>query len=133
MLQSEVQLQKMVSTNSSEIIKIMTSFFRKSYEEITSLGMNLSCLDTVQAVLSEAHTVALRNQISQLKLIEKKIEQALPSVSILQEFMDLLNYLRSLHEQEDAYLQNRHNNGTLFKPKIMTTQLFTTLKGKQQE
>ena len=52
-LESEVSLHRMVLTNSTEIIKIMTAFFYMSFREITEVGFDLLSLETVRAVLSE--------------------------------------------------------------------------------
>jgi len=63
-LTSEIELQKMILGNTSEVIKVMTSFYRKAFREILSRGFDLSTLDTVKAVLSETHLVSLANQIA---------------------------------------------------------------------
>ena len=93
MLQSELNLHLMVLKNSSEIINIMTNFYYQSYQEISSTGFQLTKLETIRSVLSEAHLCSLRKQIAQLKAIEQKIHQVLPSVFILEDFLHLLNYL----------------------------------------
>ena len=87
---------KMVLSNSSEIINIMTAFFYMSFREIAETGFDLLSLETVRAVLSESHIVTLRHQILQLQSVEKKINQELPSLSVLREFLDLLKYLGNL-------------------------------------
>ena len=86
----------MVLSNSSEIINIMTAFFYMSFREIAETGFDLLSLETVRAVLSESHIVTLRHQILQLQSVEKKINQELPSLSVLREFLDLLKYLGNL-------------------------------------
>ena len=48
----------------------------------------------------------------QLRAIEEKIEQELPAVSILQEFLDLLGYLRGLHKQKTVNQQQFYTNST---------------------
>ena len=63
-LSSEIELQKMILGNTSEVIKVMKSFYRKAFREILSRGFDLSTLDTVKAVLSETHLVSLANQIA---------------------------------------------------------------------
>lgn len=60
-LQSEISLYKMVLSNSSEIINIMTAFFFMSFREIAETGFDLLSLETVRAVLSESHIVTLRD------------------------------------------------------------------------
>ena len=96
MLESEVQLSRMVLENSTEIIRIMGNFFRQSFEEIASLGLNLKALDTVKAVLLGENLFSLRSQLYHLQEIEKKLEQQIPAVFILQDFMNLLAFLHSL-------------------------------------
>ena len=86
----------MVMQNSAEIIKIMTNFYHLSFKEIDTQGFNLASLSTVKAVLSPDHISALDKQIQQLHAIEAKINQHLPSVTILQDFFNLLNNLKRL-------------------------------------
>ena len=57
---SEVELHRMVVSNTSEIIGLMTQFFVKSFHSITQLGFDLTQLDTVKSVLSESHLLSLR-------------------------------------------------------------------------
>ena len=47
MLESEVELHRTVNENSAEIVKIMTTFFDKTFREITKCGFNLNQLKTV--------------------------------------------------------------------------------------
>ena len=70
-----------------------------SFQEITLLGFDLNSLDTVKAVLSDHHISSLRQQVEQLQLIEDKISQELPSVKILEEFLDLMSYLKNSKDQ----------------------------------
>ena len=86
-------------SNSAQIISVMTSFFCMSFQEITLLGFDLNSLDTVKAVLSDHHISSLRQQVEQLQLIEDKISQELPSVKILEEFLDLMSYLKNSKDQ----------------------------------
>ena len=59
MLESEVELHRNVTKNSAEIVHIMTSFFSKSFKEISRYGFDLLKLKTVQSVLEEAHISSL--------------------------------------------------------------------------
>ena len=99
-LQSQVELHKKVLSNSAQIISVMTKFFCMSFEEITTLGFDLNTLDTVNAVMSEQHINSLRQQVDQLREIEDKISQALPSVNILEEFLDLMDYLKKTKDSQ---------------------------------
>ena len=44
----------------------------------------------MKAVLSDHHIASLRQQVEQLTMIENKLSQELPSVEILEEFLDLV-------------------------------------------
>ena len=74
----------------------MTNFYYLSYKEICDKGFNLNRLQTIKTVLSESHIEALKQQIAQLQSIELKIDQSLPSVRVLQDFLSLLIYLKTL-------------------------------------
>ena len=59
MLEAEVQLHKMVSQNSAEIIQIINTFYFMSFREIDQAGFDLSKLDSVRAVLTDQHLASL--------------------------------------------------------------------------
>ena len=96
MLESEVELHKTVTQNSAEIVHIMTTFFNKSFREITTFGFDLIKLKTVQSVLEESHITSLIHQINQLRTVQDKIQQELPSVCILEDFLELLGFMATL-------------------------------------
>ena len=86
----------MALSNSAIIVKTMTNFFTEAFEEITSLGLNLKALDTVQTVLSETHILALKSQIMHLKEMEESIDHEIPASEILEDFMKLLTFLKEI-------------------------------------
>ena len=92
----------MVISNTADIVKVMTSFYKKAFREITTRGFDLCAMDTVKEVLSEQHLFSLRTQIAQMQTIEQSIEQELPSVSVLEDFMSLLLFLRGLSDQNPS-------------------------------
>lgn len=71
----------------------MSTFFHLAFKEISETGYNLLQLDTVQGVLTEQHLLTLKGQILDLKVTEEKIGHDLPSVTILQDFVNLLAFL----------------------------------------
>ena len=71
-------------------------FFKAVMMEVTDSGFDLLKLNNVQTVLTEAHLYALRNQITSLKQLEKKIHKEIPSLKLLQDFRQLLFYLKKL-------------------------------------
>ena len=76
----------MVVSNTIGIMEMLTSFFKKSFEEIIQKGFDLNSLNTVKSVLSETHQKTLSTQIKELKEIENKVNEQLPSIGILQSF-----------------------------------------------
>lgn len=49
----------MVLLNSSEVVRVITSFFMNSFKEIDQRGFDLNSLEAVRAVLSKSHINAL--------------------------------------------------------------------------
>ena len=96
MLQSEMELNKIVLANSADVIKVITSFFVMAFHEIEDRGFSLRSLHTVKVVLSKEHLKQLQAQIDGLKALETTIDQKLPSIKILEEFLDLLRYIATL-------------------------------------
>jgi len=110
MLRSEMELNKIVLSNAADVIKVITSFFVMAFKEIEERGFSLRSLNTVKVVLSEEHMSQLQVQIDGLKNLEATIEQTLPSLKILEEFLDLLRYVASLQSltpaEKESYAQS---------------------------
>ena len=97
---SDVQLHKMVVTCSSEVIKVMTAFYKQAFKEIDASGFNLRQLNAVKSVIQPDQMAAFESQISKLQLVGQVIGQEIPSVKVLEDFYELLVRLSKTKDEK---------------------------------
>jgi len=112
LLQSEEQLHQMVIENASEHFSTITIFFFQTLCEIDQLGYNVNSLSTVRSVLSDSHMQSLMRHIKEMKTLEDTIERKMPSVRVLQDFKELIDFLRGLATENKIDLLKTQKQAT---------------------
>ena len=93
---SDIEQQRMVVTNSTRIVKVLTSFFMDVFREISdAFSFDLTKLNSIRSVMSDAQIKTFKDQIFRMQQVQSKIGQPMPSVYMLDHFCNLLQKLRA--------------------------------------
>ena len=66
-LLSDIEMQRMIVTTSTEIVKVMCCFYSEAFREIAEdFGFNLVKLKSVRDVLADSQMATFRRQIARM-------------------------------------------------------------------